>query len=546
MAAFCFGLWVLSLIFPTLGILTRDPVEHTKGMPWPMPQSFISNDECQVLSEESFEFQIDGSCDMIQDAADRYFRLLFQDRNARKPAEDRKWRENTNRVLRSLEIKMSGSCERYPSMEMRESYELNIYEGSGTLSSVSVWGILRGLETFSQLVWEDNFEGQLRINDTRILDFPRFPWRGVLLDTSRHFLPKEVLKQSIDAFAYNKLNVFHWHIVDDPSFPYQSQRFPALSKAGAYPYARTHVYSQEDVQEVIEYARVRGVRVVPEFDSPGHTQSWGKGQPGLLTKCYDKQGSFTGKFGPIDPTQNSTFAFINELMEELASVFPDRYLHLGGDEVSFGCWQSNPDIKGFMTRMGFGDNYAKLEGFYMQRLLDIVASYKKGYIVWQEVVDNGVKVQPDTVVEVWKGGYNSELYNVTKQGYKSLLAAPWYLDYISYGSDWKRYYSVEPLSFNGTFWQNELLLGGEACLWGEFVDATNVESRLWPRASAVAERLWSSRIVNDANAAEGRMEEHRCRMIGRGIYAEPPNGPGSCKVEASGYIEYLQWKQRFS
>jgi len=153
------------------------------------------------------------------------------------------------------------------------------------------------------------------------------------VDTSRHYIYKSVLYKILDGMSYNKLNVFHWHIVDDHSFPYESITYPELHEMGAY--TSFMVYSQQDVQNVIEYARLLGIRVIPEFDTPGHTRSWGVSHPEILTKCYD---AFIGKLGPIDPTKETTYTFVNNLLDELKSVFPDQYFHIGGDEVEFECW----------------------------------------------------------------------------------------------------------------------------------------------------------------------------------------------------------------
>nr|XP_010953606.1 beta-hexosaminidase subunit alpha [Camelus bactrianus] len=332
--------------------------------------------------------------------------------------------------------------------------------------------------------------------------------------------------------AYSKFNVFHWHLVDDSSFPYESFTFPDLAKKGSYNPA-THVYTAQDVKEVIEYARLRGIRVLVEFDTPGHTLSWGPGVPGLLTPCYS--GSHpSGTFGPVNPALNSTYEFMSTFFLEISAVFPDFYLHLGGDEVDFTCWKSNPDIQAFMKKKGFGEDFKKLESFYIETLLDIVSAYDKGYVVWQEVFDNKVKVRPDTIIQVWREqasvSYMREMELVTGAGLRALLSAPWYLNHISYGPDWKEAYTVEPLAFEGSPEQKALVIGGEACMWGEYVDSTNLVPRLWPRAGAVAERLWSNEIVSNLESAFKRLTYFRCELLRRGVQAQPL-GIGYCDTE---------------
>ncbi|XP_077173676.1 beta-hexosaminidase subunit alpha [Paroedura picta] len=486
---------------------------------WPQPQyiSAAAEGGCPLSVQLRFAYAAGSAvapgCEVLDQAFGRYWKLIWSHRGNRE-AED-----SPCNVL-SVNVTRPG-CDGYPSLDSPENYRLTISNELMLLTADTVWGALRGLETFSQLTWKTD-SGMLYINKTEVVDFPRFPHRGLLLDTSRHYLPLAAILETLDAMAYTKLNVFHWHIVDDPSFPYQSTLFPDLSQKGAYnPY--THVYTANDVRKVIEYARLRGIRVIPEFDTPGHTQSWGPGVPGLLTPCY--LGSKpAGSYGPVNPIRNTTFKFMLEFFAEISTVFPDFYVHLGGDEVDFTCWRSNPEIRAFMQKMGFGQDYSKLESFYIQRLLNIVSSYGKGYVVWQEVFDNAVKVKPDTIIHVWKqdsGRYPNETARVTKAGYRTLLSAPWYLNEISYGQDWLRIYQVEPLAFQGSAEQKNLVIGGEACMWGEYVDVTNLSPRLWPRAGAVAERLWSNRTVRNLQDAYNRLADFRCTLLRRRIRAEP-------------------------
>ncbi|XP_051975985.1 beta-hexosaminidase subunit beta isoform X2 [Xyrauchen texanus] len=518
------------------GDFGAQPNELDKISLWPLPQKFQSSAVSFKLSPFSFqivhakESTAGTSCSLLQNAFRRYFEYMFGDVKK----QEKSHKKALFSDIEELRVQITSAdpeCDGFPSIKTNESYELTVDQPSALLKAPNVWGALRGLETFSQLLYEDHY-GVSNINKTVISDFPRFAHRGVLLDSSRHYLPLKVILANLEAMAMNKFNVFHWHIVDDPSFPYISRTFPELSQKGAY-HPFTHVYSPADVKMVIEFARMRGIRVIPEFDTPGHTQSWGNGQKDLLTPCYSGSTP-SGTFGPVNPILNSTYEFMAQFFKEISTVFPDAYIHLGGDEVDFSCWKSNPDIQKFMKQQGFGTDYSKLESFYIQRLLDIVTATKKGYMVWQEVFDNGVKLKGDTVVEVWmSNNMEEELQNVTGAGFTTILSSPWYLDYINYGQDWQRYYKVEPLNFPGTDSQKKLVIGGEACLWGEYVDATNLTPRLWPRASAVAERLWSDASVTDLGNAYNRLSQHRCRMVKRGIAAEPLF-TGHCRHEYKG------------
>ncbi|KAJ8344479.1 hypothetical protein SKAU_G00318080 [Synaphobranchus kaupii] len=506
------------------------------GMPeaqgvWPMPQKMSQSSESYLLNPQGFTFQYANDsvaqpgCSVLDEAFRRYFTLIFPGYNG----------GNARGDLFAVVVNVqSGECDGYPDENSTENYYLLVSAGLGFLKAETVWGALRGLETFSQLVEQDDYDTYY-VKETEIVDFPRFPFRGILLDTSRHFLPLPAIMETLDAMAYNKFNVFHWHIVDDPSFPYESYSFPDLSDKGAF-HRFTHVYTQSDVQKVISYARLLGIRVMPEFDSPGHTLSWGKGQPDLLTPCYRGKVP-SGSFGPVNPILNSSYEFMVRLLKEVSTVFPDSYIHLGGDEVSFTCWKSNPQVRSFMEKMGFGGDFTKLEAFYIENLVNITAALNKTSVLWQDAFDHHENIPNNTVLLVWRGTppkYHWEMSQMTKAGYRVLLTAPWYLNHISYGQDWRDAYNVRPLNFTGTDEQKKLVIGGEVCMWGEYVDATNLMARLWPRGSAAAERLWSDEEqTSNLSKAYTRLSNFRCRMVRRGIRAEPVY-VGYCKHEYKG------------
>lgn len=524
----------LLLVFVTVAvgpaIAGYPQVTPTVGEVWPHPQMILQEDTYMVVRPSTFKFNVTGKdCDILQDALERYTNIMFRFPSSKvKPSDVWRKEDTFNGYLDTVSINLMVPCEKYPHEAMDEQYEIKIdspdQPGQGIILAQSIWGILRGLESFSQLLVPDGSAYQVK--STQIRDFPRFSYRGFMLDTSRHYLPMRRILEHLDLMAMNKFNVFHWHLVDDQSFPYESTVFPNLSKEGAY--SPIHLYTETNISYVVEYARLRGIRVLPEFDTPGHTMSWGPGQPGLLTPCYDG-GKPDGTYGPIDPTNEANYDFLKTLLTEITTRFPDHYIHLGGDEVSFSCWQSNPNISQFMKTHNITGDYSKLEEVYITKLIELVANLptKNGYLVWQEVFDNGVQIADDTVVHVWKSenvpaGWKNELNKVTQAGYKTVLSSCWYLNYISYGDDWYKYYECDPQDFDGTEAQKQLILGGEACMWGEYVDGTNLIPRTWPRASVVAEKLWSSaNETSSSEAASPRLEEHRCRLLDRGFRVEP-------------------------
>ena len=491
---------------------------------WPYPTYIGCTDNAYMIAYNEVDFvlmasnQYPNAYPIISQAFSDYFYII---RNLTKVIPDGYLEVEGYQLMVAL-----ASDDVSLSFDTNESYTLSITNPFSFLTAANVYGALRGLETFSQLIlaYDNN---QLFLHQCNIIDTPSFKHRGILFDTSRHYLPVGLLKKQLDVMAWNKFNVFHWHIVDMQAFPYVSEAFPELSAKGAY--SPRHTYNSSQVQEVINHANKRGIRVMVEFDTPGHADSWGKGQAGFLTSCYCN-GVPDGTYGPVNAISNVTWPFLETLFKEIVGVFKDQYIHLGGDEVNFDCWKSNPDIQQWMKQRNY-TNYARFEEYYIGKLLDVVQQLDKSYVVWQEVFDNGNKIKEDTIVHVWKEhtNWSGEVNAVTKAGFQTLLSSCWYLSKISTSADYLNYFRCNPKDFSGTMHQQNLVIGGEAAIWGEWVDDTNSLSRTWPRASAAAERLWTgpSTIGLSDLEIKDRLHKHRCRLINRNVPAEPL-GPGYC------------------
>jgi hexosaminidase len=496
------------------------------GAPWPLPKEWTNSSRFMTLSTDfSFSTNLVG-CDVIEQARERYRKLLFLNDVKRGTI------EGVSPITSAVITVKSGKCDQYPTIDSDESYSIDVERDAVQLKAETVWGALRAVETFSQLLWEDSGYSHL-INETTIRDSPRFNHRGLLLDTARHFVPVNVIKSNLDAMSYNKFNVFHWHLSDDQSFTFESKVYPNITQLGTY--HPKLFYSQAQIGDIIEHARLRGIRVIPEIDSPGHTYALGKAFPEILSSCYgDGVTPDTPRYPDfsareiLDPMNPRAYEVMKNIFSELKTVFKDEYIHLGMDEVYYECWKSSPVVKKFMEENNYTE-VSQFEQHYVSKTLQNVADIGYKYLIWQDPIENGVKAANDTVVQIWKDKeldskmdlWREYIVPIARQGYKMLVSSCWYLNYISYGEDWKKYYECDPQDFPGTESEKNQVIGGEAAMWGEYVDGTNILARLWPRASAVAERLWSPSTVNDTASAAFRLDQQRCRMVRRGIPAQP-------------------------
>ena len=393
-------------------------------------------------------------------------------------------------------IKTGGPSKTVQELGEDESYHLKVSASGVELTAPNPLGVLHGLQTFLQLVHitPQGFAAPA----VTIEDEPRFAWRGLMIDTGRHFMPVEVIERNLDGMEAVKLNVFHWHISDDQGFRLESKTYPLLYMQGS----NGLYYTQQQVAEVIEYARNRGIRVVPEFDMPCHTTSWFVGYPQLASgpgpyKIADHWGVMDSA---MDPTRETTFQFLDKFLDEMTALFPDAYFHIGGDECNGKEWNANQKIQAWMREHNIKDN-AALQSYFSGRLQKMVAAHHKIMEGWDEVL------QPDTpkdaVIQSWRGP--KALAAAARQGNRGLLSNGYYIDLNQTAA---YHYSIDPMSGDAaslTPEEKARILGGEPTMWSEFVTPENIDSRIWPRTAAIAERLWSPQEMRDVDSMYARM-----------------------------------------
>jgi hexosaminidase len=375
------------------------------------------------------------------------------------------------------------------SLDEDESYSLVVTSTSIRVQSATPLGAIHAMETVLQLV-QGSGAGYI-LPAVTIQDSPRFPWRGLMIDCGRHFEPIDVLKRNLDAMAAVKLNVFHWHLTEDQGFRIQSNVFPALTAKGS----DGLFYTQDEARDLVRYAHDRGIRIVPEFEMPGHSTAWLVAYPELASGSTPT--GIRRKFGVsdyvLDPTREETYRFLEKFLAEMTTIFPDQYVHIGGDEAPAPDWKTNPRIRQFMAAHDLQDNDA-LQAYFNRRVLAILTRLHRRMVGWDEIFNPALP--KDVVIQSWRG--EESLAKGAVQGYQGVLSAPYYLDGMRPASV---HYLADPVPATTTLTpaQQRLILGGEVCMWAEHLDQRTIDSRIWPRTAAIAERFWSPQNVRDVD-----------------------------------------------
>ena len=507
----------------------------------PVPASVVINKNNFRLSP-NFSIAITGKADdRLYKEASRFFQrlsertgLFFKTWNVTK--------ENVN-PLASLQI--HANKKGIVQINMEESYELVVDEAKISLKSETDIGAIRGLETLLQLISAD--QNGFYFKGVTIKDSPRFAWRGLLISQPYHFMPMDVVKRTLDAMAMVKMNVLHLYISDDQGYTIESKVFPKLHQQAS----GGNYFTQVQIAEIIQFADQRGIRIVPEIDLPGHSTAILTAFPELasIPRAYQLQDHW-GVFDPtVDPTKEKNYIFLDTLLTEVASLFPDHYFHIGGDENTGRDWVKSIPIQAFMKEKGLNSTVS-LQNYFNRHIQQILKRSGKTVVGWDEILmkkmeDSTAKahfekgefdqlieqeVPKDIVVQSWRG--MEALLSSAKNGYKSILSKGYYIDLVQPTS---YHYLNDPIPFrnkviipdseanlnrfeseiikkiqNGqkilTSKEEELIIGGEATMWTEHVSAETFDSRVWPRSAAIAERLWSPATVRDVDDMYRRLD----------------------------------------
>jgi len=480
---------VLLISSNNIGIMAQDLKSEVKLMP--IPQK-IEWGEGKFRIEEKLSLQINLNAARIQKASNRFLQRLSKKTGLFLENPFSKYSKNPSKNQLNIIIEREGRV----TLDEDESYILDITHNLILLKSKTDIGALWGLETLLQLIESDDEGYYFRVGTLN--DYPRFPWRGLMIDACRHFIPVEVIKRNLDGMASVKMNTFHWHLSEDQGFRVESKIYPKLHELasdGLY-------YTQEQIRDIIAYADERGIRVIPEFDVPGHATAILSAYPELASAPGPYQ--IEREWGIFDPTINpineKTYTFLENLFNEMCDLFTGEHFHIGGDENNGKQWNENEEIQKFMTEKNIADNH-ELQSYFNKKLLNILNENNKIMVGWDEILHESMP--NNVVIQSWRG--TDAIIESAKKGFQTILSEGYYIDLMQ-PTDFHYLNDPIPIGIQLDEAEKKLVLGGEATMWSEMTSPETIDSRIWPRTAAIAERLWSSQRINNVNSMYKRLE----------------------------------------
>ncbi|NCU02687.1 MAG: family 20 glycosylhydrolase [Chitinophagaceae bacterium] len=436
-----------------------------------------------------------------------------------------------------------------------EAYSLTVTPSLIQIKASSYAGIFYGIQSVLQTLPQVRTNAALQVPCMQIMDEPRFKWRGMHLDVSRHFFSADVVKQYINLMSMYKMNTFHWHLVDDQGWRIEIKKYPRLTSTGAWrvdqndkvwgsrPQAQPGeaatyggYYTQEQVKEIIAYAKTRNVTVVPEIEMPGHVASAIAAYPHLSCTQQPQLSLTGGNYNNMSSNycagNEEVFSFLQDVLTEVIALFPSTYIHIGGDEVDKGPWKKCERCQARMKKEGL-KNEEELQSYFIKRMEKFIVSKKRKMIGWDEILEGGLA--PEATVMSWRGEAGG--IEAAKMNHDVVMTpgSPCYFDHYQAGPEGeplaiggfntvKKVYDYEPIPKELNAEQHKYVLGAQGNVWTEYIStAEHLEYMVLPRMLALAETVWSPAAAKDWNSFSKRLQFHFKAFDAKGLHYSPGN-----------------------
>ncbi len=414
----------------------------------------------------------------------------------------------------------------------REYYNLNIWKSKIHISAFSNKGVFYGIQTLLQMIPYSK-SGEIRLNKVSISDQPKFQWRGIHLDVSRHFFPKDFIKKYIDYLAMYKMNTFHWHLTDDQGWRIEIKKYPKLTEVGAWRNGSMighytdqtfdnirygGFYTQEEIKEIVAYAKERHITIVPEIEMPGHALAALASYPEFsCTGGPFEVGKTWGVLEDVFCPKYETFTFLENILTEVIALFPSEYIHIGGDECPKVRWKSCPHCQKRIKDENLKDEH-ELQSYFMQRIEKFVNSKGRKIIGWDEILEGGLAL--NAAVMSWRGTEGGIAAAKQKHFVVMSPGSHCYFDHyqgepknepIAFGgyTNVEKVYSFNPIPKELSAEESKYILGAQANVWTEYINTPqHVEYMLFPRIAALSEVIWGTSNSKEYKEFEKRLISH--------------------------------------